>query len=109
MARRLTRGDIYLCRFGSPDKRRPAVIVTRDPALGYLTSVTVAPISSTVRGVPSEVVLDEQDGMKNVCAVNLHRIATVTADRLEKRVGSLTPARLEEICRAIRFSLSCES
>jgi mRNA interferase MazF len=64
------------------------VILTRDSAIGYLSTVTVAPVSSTIRGVPSEVVLDESDGMKGRCAVNLHNAVTVSQQRLGKRCRS---------------------
>lgn len=83
-------------------------MLTRDSAIGYLSSVTVAPITSTVRGVPSEVILDAEDGMKNTCAVNLHNAVTVSQERLGKRVAQLSSVRMEEICAALRFSLGCD-
>ena len=107
MAGRLSRGDVHLYRFAPPDKQRPVLILTRDSAVGHLSTVTVAPISSTVRGVPSEVMLDVDDGMKGPCAVNLHNAATVSQDRLGKRVTSLSAARMREVCAALRFSLGC--
>ena len=69
MAGRMTRGDVRLYEFAPPDKKRPVVVLTRDNAIAYLSSVTVAPITSAVRGVPSEVLLNEEDGMKASCAV----------------------------------------
>src|SRR5207249_7794042 len=72
VAARIARGDVRLYQFAPPDKNRPAVVLTRDSAIAYLSTVTVAPITSTIRGVPSEVVLNEEDGMKAPCAVNLH-------------------------------------
>jgi mRNA interferase MazF len=107
VAGRLSRGDVHLYRFAPPDKQRPVLILTRDSAVGHLSTVTVAPISSTVRGVPSEVMLDVDDGMKGPCAVNLHNAATVSQDRLGKRVTSLSAARMREVCAALRFSLGC--
>jgi mRNA interferase MazF len=77
MAKRLNRGDVYLSIFAPPDKQRPVLVLTRDSAIGYLSTVTVAPITSTVRGVPSEVVLDVDDGMKARCAVNLFNAVTI--------------------------------
>jgi len=71
--------------------------------------VTVAPITSTIRGVPSEVVLAEEDGMKGPCAVNLHNAVTVSQQRLGKRVSRLSSFRMLEICAAVRFSLGCDS
>ena len=107
MAGRLNRGDIHLYRFAPPDKQRPVLILTRDSAVGHLSTVTVAPISSTVRGVPSEVMLDVDDGMKGHCAVNLHNAVTVSQERLGKRVTSLSATRMREVCVALRFSLGC--
>lgn len=107
MAGRLIRGDVYLCRFASPDKQRPVLILTRDNAISHLSAVTVAPITSTVRGVPSEILLDVDDGMKHRCAVNLHNVVTVSQERLGKRVASLSEQRMQEVCVALRFSLGC--
>jgi mRNA interferase MazF len=103
----LNRGDIHLCVFASPDKRRPVLILTRDSAIGHLSTVTVAPVTSTVRSVPSEVVLDVDDGLKTRCAVNLHNAVTIPQDRVGKRVASLTAERMLEVCSALRFSLGC--
>jgi mRNA interferase MazF len=70
-------------------------------------AVTVAPISSTIRGVPSEVALDVADGLKTKCAVNLHNVVTVPQARVGRRVASLGDARMREACLALRFSLGC--
>jgi mRNA interferase MazF len=101
-------GDVRLYQFAPPYKNRPVVVLTRDSALAYLSSVTVAPITSTIRGVPSEVVLREEDGMKAPCAVNLHNAVTVSQQRLGKRVARLGSARMTEIRTALRFSLGCD-
>lgn len=108
MAARIARGDVRLYNFAPPDKNWPVVVLTRDSALAYLGTVTVAPITSTIRGVPSEVILNEEDGMKAPCAVNLHNPVTVTQDRLGKRVAQLSALRMHEICAALRFSLGCD-
>jgi len=105
----IARGDIRLYRFAPPDKARPVVVLTRDSALGYLSTVTVAPITSSIRGVPSEVKLDEEDGMKAPCAVNLHNTVTVSQQRLGRRVAHLGPLRMREVCGALRFSLGCDA
>ena len=107
MAGRLTRGEIRLYRFSAPDKQRPVLVLTRESALGYLSTVTVAPITSTVRGVPSEVVLTEEDGMKHVCAINLHNVVTVSKEHLGRRVAKLSTQRLAEVCAALGFALGC--
>src|SRR5260370_40735807 len=67
------------------------------------------PVTSTIRGVPSEVVLNEEDGMKSPCAVNLHHAVTVSQQRLGKRVAQLSSARMNEVCAALRFSLGCDA
>jgi len=108
MAARVARGDVRLYQFAPPDKKRPVVVLTRDSAIVYLSTVTVAPITSTIRSVPSEVVLNEADGMKVPCAVNLHNMITVSQNRLGRRIAQLSSLRMEEICRALRFSLSCD-
>lgn len=108
MARGISRGDIRLYQFAPPDKRRPVVVLTRDSAIGYLSTVTVAPVTSTIRGVPSEVLLDEHDGMKTQCAINLHNAVTVAQQHLGRRLAQLSPRRLDEICGALRFSLGCD-
>jgi mRNA interferase MazF len=108
LARGVARGDVRLYQFAAPDKRRPVLVLTRDSALGYLSTVTVAPITSTIRGVPSEVRLDEEDGMKHPCAVNLHNTITVPQRGLGKRVTRLPSRRMREVCSALRFSLGCD-
>lgn len=108
MAGRIARGDVRLYSFAPPDKKRPVVVLTRDSAIGYLSTLTVAPITSTIRGVPSEVLLREEDGMKTPCAVNLHNVVTVSQDRLGRRVAQLSSPRMNEICSALRFSLGCD-
>ncbi len=107
MAGALSRGEVRLCRLPRPGKQRPVLVLTRDSAIGHLGTVTVAPIASTIRGVPSEVILDIDDGMKGRCAVNLHNAVTVSQVRLGRRVGSLSPERMREVCAALRFSLGC--
>jgi len=108
MANRVARGDVRLYQFAPPDKNRPVVVLTRDSAIAYLSTVTVAPISSTIRDVPSEVILDEGDGMKAPCAVNLHNAVTISQNRLGRRVAQLSSLRMREICAALRFSLGCD-
>jgi mRNA interferase MazF len=104
----VARGDVRLYQFAPPDKKRPVVVLTRDSAISYLSTVTVAPITSTIRGVPSEVVLNEEDGMKAPCAVNLHNAVTISQNRLGRRVGQLSSSRMREVCAALRFSLGCD-
>ena len=109
MAGGISRGDVHLYESARPDKKRPVVILTRDTAIAYLSTVTVAPITSTIRGVPSEVLLGEEDGMMSACAVNLHNAVTVSQARLGRRVARLSSSRMGQICAALRFSVGCDN
>jgi len=107
MATTLDRGEVRLCRFPPPDKQRPVLILTRTSAIRHLNTVTVAPITSTVRDVPSEVILDVEDGMRTRCAVSLHNAVTVSQARLGRRIANLSSTRMDEVCAALRFALGC--
>ena len=108
MAGRVERGEVRLYRFAAPDKERPVLVLTRGSAIPYLSRVTVAPITSTLRGVPSEVALGIEDGMRQPCATNLHNIMTVGQQGLGRRVGQLSPRRMREVCAALAFALGCD-
>lgn len=109
MAGAIARGEIRLYTFPRPDKRRPVVVLTRESSIAHLSAVTVAPITSTIREVPSEVRLSESDGMKGPCAINMHNVVTVRKLHLGRRVAALSPERLQEICDALGFALGCLS
>jgi len=83
------------------------LILTRAAALRHLSRVTVAPITSTVRGVPSEVALGPDDGMKFPCTVNLHNVVTVPQAGLGRRLGQLDATRMREVSAALAFALGC--
>ena len=108
MAGGLERGEVRLYQFDRPDKVRPVVVLTRPGSIRSLTKVTIAPITSTVRGIASEVGLDESDGMKGVCAINLHNLTTVQQEHLGRRIAKLSEGRLEEICAALQYALGCD-
>jgi mRNA interferase MazF len=108
MASTVARGDVRLYQFAPPDKKTPVVVLTRDSAISYLSTVTIAPITSTIRGVPSELVLNEEDGMKAPCAVNLHNAVTISQNRLGRRAAQLSSLRMRDVCAALRFSLGCD-
>jgi mRNA interferase MazF len=108
LAGRLERGEVRLYRFRAPDKERPVLILTRGNAIPYLSRVTVAPITSTIRGVPSEVALGIEDGMRQPCAANLHNVMTVAQEGVGRRLAQLGPRRMREVCAALAFALGCE-
>ncbi len=101
----MKRGDIRWYRFRSPDKKRAVLVLTRDSVLAYLDEVTVAPVTSTVRDIPSEVLLTQDDGMKGNCAVNLDHIQTVSRKRIGRRITALSWEKILQVRRAIRFAL----
>jgi mRNA interferase MazF len=108
MADLIRRGDVRWYRFAQPDKRRPVVVLTRDSVIPYLGEVTVAPVTTTVRDIPSEVLLTEADGMPRACAVNLDHLQTVARARLEGLVTRLSPVRMRRVCDALVFALALE-
>ena len=101
----MTRGEVHWCTFPKPDKRRPVLILTRNAAVQYLREVTVAPITTRIRGIPTEVPLDRPDGMPRPCVVNLDHIQTVSKSRLGPLICKLSPARLHEAGAAMLFAL----
>ena len=105
MARLIRRGEIRWYRFRQPDKNRPVLILTRESALGFLRDVTVAPVASTIRDIPSEVALTEADGVPRDCAVNLDHLQTVPAARLGQLIATLPAHRLTEVRTALLFAM----
>jgi mRNA interferase MazF len=101
----MTRGEVRWYRFARPDKNRPVLVLTRDSALEFLGEVTVAPITSTVRDIPSEVALSAIDGVPRPCAVNLDHVQTVSRGRIGARITRLSPDRMRDVTRALRFAL----
>ena len=92
-------------RFARPDTQRPVVILTRDSVLEYLGEATVAPITRTIRGIPSEVPLGPDDGLPEPCAVNLDHVQTVARGRIGGLVTTLPPRRMAEVRDALLFAL----
>ena len=99
-------GEIWWGR--QPDQTtRPFLILTRQSALPVLSAVVVAPVTSNVRGLASEVVLGERDGMRRVCAANLDNLATIRKSDLTKQAGVLAPGRWHEVCNAMASAIDC--
>jgi mRNA interferase MazF len=99
------RGEIYWFRFPSPDKKRPVVVLTRSALVGHLNAVTVASITSTRRGVPSEVPLGPEEGLPRPCAVNLHNVFTLQKSELGPFMVALGDEAVARIDRALIFAL----
>jgi mRNA interferase MazF len=101
----MKRGEVRWYRFSRPDKRRPVLLLTRDSALEFLGEVTVAPLTSTIRDIPSEVVLTADDGVPRDCAVNLDHIQTVARSKLGALITTLGAQRMSEVRSALLFAL----
>ena len=104
----MNRGEVCWYTFKAPDKRRPVLILTRDSAIGMLNSVTVAPITSTIRSIPTEVVLTESDGLPNTCAANFDNLQTIPKSNIGARIAQLTSSKMKEAAAAISFALALD-
>ena len=98
------RGEVWLAEL---DKRRPVVILTRDPMGRYLDSVIVGPVTSTVRQLSTEVPIGPEDGVRARSVVNLDNAQLVGRDRLVRKVGVARPATMASICRALSVAIAC--
>jgi mRNA interferase MazF len=87
--------------------RRPACVLTRQAAIPVLTSVLVAPATRTMRGIPTEVVLDKDDGMPERCALSLDNVSTVPKVLLTERITELSALRMAAVCDALRVAAGC--
>lgn len=103
----MKRGEVRWYKFIHPDKNRPIVILTRDSALKFLGEVTVAPITYTIRDIPSEVLLTKEDGVPRTCAVNLDHIQTVSKGKIGPLITILSSQKMSEIRSALLFALGC--
>lgn len=102
----MKRGEVRWYKFQPPDKNRPVLILTRDSILEYLGEVTVAPITSTIRNIPSEVFLSKAEGMPKDCAVNCDHIQTVSKGKIGPRMATLSPKKMDQVRDAILFALN---
>ncbi len=97
----MRRGEIRWYTFALPDKRRPVLILSRDSALAGLNEVIVVPATRTIRGIDTEVVLTEDDGMLAVCALNFDHVSLARKERLGQTIVRLPEGRWPEIERAL--------
>lgn len=102
----MKRGEVRWYKFQAPGRKRPVVILTRDSILEYLGEATIAPVTSTIRDIPSEVLLSKRDGMAHDCAINCDHIQTVSKSKIGPLITTLSSDKLFEIRRAITFALN---
>jgi mRNA interferase MazF len=101
----MNRGDVCWYTFKAPDKKRPVLVLTRESAISVLNSVTIAPITSTIRSIPTELLLTEQDGVPHTCAANFDNLQTVPKSNIGDRITRLTSRRMKEAAAAVSFAL----
>ena len=107
MVRAVNRGEIWMYPFKAPNKRRPVLVLTRQQVIGLLNWVMVAPITSSIHGVPSEVLVGIDEGLKRQSAVNLDNVQSVERSKLTNFVGSLDAATMQSVCRALAIAAGC--
>jgi mRNA interferase MazF len=101
----MKRGEVRWYVFSRPDKRRPVLILTRDSALEFLGEATIAPITTTIHDIPSEVLLTTTDGMPRDCAVNLDHIQTVSKEKIGALITTLGANKMREVRSSLLFAL----
>lgn len=102
----MKRGEIRWYKFDNPDKKRPILVLTRESIIHYLNEVTVAPVTTKIRNIPSEVLLDNSDGLFSTCVVNCDHLQTVAKDKIGDRITTLSDAKMKRISYAIGFALN---
>ena len=101
----MKRGEIRTYKFHAPDKTRPVLVLTRSSVIEYLGEVTVAPVTTAIRDIPSEVLLSKHDGMPKDCAVNCDHIQTVSKAKLGASITTLSDWKMRQVQHAISFAL----
>lgn len=109
MAERVNRGEIWLLRRSRPDKRRPVLVLSRPSLISLLHTVTVAAVTSTLRGAPTEVELGIAESLKDTSCVNLCNLFTVPQAELTSFVGTVPREKMEQVCRALSIACACDA
>jgi mRNA interferase MazF len=101
----MKRGEVRWYAFSRPDKKRPVLILTRDSALEFLGEVTVAPITTVIRDIPSEGLLTKMDGMPRDCAVNFDHLQTVSKGKIGSLIATLSSSKMQQMRSGLLFAL----
>jgi len=104
----MSRGEVRWYSFRPPDKKQPVLILTRNSAISFLNEITIAPITSNIRDIPSEIVIGPEDGMPSPCAVNFDHIQTASKAKLGELITTLSPEKMIEAGLAVCFALGIE-
>jgi mRNA interferase MazF len=108
VAQEVSRGEIWLYRFAPPDKRRPVLVLSRAELLSMLRTATVAAITTSSHGAPSEVALGIDEGLKEPSCANLAHVFTVEKRELRRYVGTVGPDKMHQVCRALALATGCD-
>ena len=104
----MERGEIRWYEFQPPDKRRPVLIMTRTSVIPFLNEVTVAPITTTIRAIPSEVIIEIEDGLPQECAANFDHLQTVPKAKVGRLITSLSAEKMAQTAAALCFALGMD-
>ena len=102
----MKRGQIRWYKFSKPDKKRPVLLLTRDSIIPYLGEITIAPITTTIRNIPSEVYLSRQDGMPRACVINCDHIQTISKGKIGTLVTTISADKMNMVSKSIGFALN---
>lgn len=102
----IRQGDIWWVERPG-EKARPALVLTRDEALDRLDWVTVAPLSRTIRGIPTELRITSDEGVRVESVAALDNVASVRRSHLTRYMGALASGRWHEVCAAVRATIAC--
>jgi mRNA interferase MazF len=104
----MQRGEVWWAEFPLPAGRRPVLLISRNDAYDIRTEITVAQITRTIRNIPVEVGLGAEDGMPEICVVNLDTITTVSKARLGRQITTLPEDKMRAVDAAIKYALALE-
>ena len=104
----MRRGEVWWADQPKPIGRRPVLLLSRDEAYNVRNAVTVARITTTVRNIPVEVLLDKKDGLSQLCVVNVDTITTIRKSILSERICALKANKMHAVNRAIKFALALD-
>ena len=100
--------EIWWADLPRPAGRRPVLLLSRNDSYSYLNKFIAAEITTTIRNIPVEVMLGQNDGVSNRCVVNCDNLRTISKDVLHERIGRLRPGRISEVKRAVGYALGWE-
>lgn len=101
----MRRGDVWWAELPAPAGKRPVVLLSRNEAYAVRALVTVAPVTTRARHIPTEVPLGPEEGLSKRCVANLDVVTTVPKGALTQRVAALPPAKVAAVDRALKFAL----